>query len=1295
MLKHKTAVARAKKILGIVLSGCIAASATGSVSFLEMHQTSLEAKASQRLQAAAAPSYAAAVQSPAALQDSAVQAGLNVSAEPADLPAAANPQPKAAVVEYRICDKNGKNWRLESKEAIPVTSDTTALPDGWYVVNGQVNISDSITVSGNVCLILADGCRLAAKGIHVSEEGGTNSLQIFAQSDGDVMGSLVSTAAGDAAGIGGEPGKTNGPITIFGGNVEAAGGVRGAGIGGGSGAAGQNITIHGGRITAKAYTAVFDSSEQGGDNRDDRGGGAGIGGGQGGDGKRITITGGTVHAEGTLVSSFDVDGQPAPSGSGGAGIGGGSGSGGTAITILGGTVIATGSAAGAGIGGGGGGGDEDIKCFGSDITIEGGVVTAKGGGAGIGGGQGGAGTNINIFGGTVTAESIKANGNGGGGAGIGGGVNGAGENINIHGGTVTANGGTDGGGAGIGGGVNQIGKNISISGGTIIATGGSASSGAGGGAGIGSGSVGSVLGSTQPVAVASGIKITGGRIEAAGGLDAAAIGGGKNADATDIEIKNAIVFATIASPLSDVSPIGGGAGIGSTFTLQPENCIIFEGNSGKVFGNFTFRKEFGSIEMPSDGKLEIPGGGSLTITDRSEWVVNKGKIVNYGTLLLENKENCLHIEENGKLEGDGNFYFAFSNGNFPESGALYRVYNGENQSAEIKDYLTAQTGIQQEFGGQRFTIDTRGGICLPDKMRDAKEYPIKVEKGSISFAIQPAKLHAVSAVPVSESRIYDGSDQILIKSVEVAVVINGDEVSVDTGQVVGILKSSEAGTYDTVILRGMKLSGKDKDNYDLPENSDDALVEQPQVPLETNFQILPKDPQTPEKPAPEPSAPSGPEDQTPEKPAPGPSTSAGSGIPSQTIPQPTVKLPYLESKPSVKGWTQLQAQAARAVSGASLKINMNGTANLPKEMLQLIQNKYICLILRVEDGIAWEICGRDITSDTLEDIDVTVRFQAGSGLSDAAALPSDAAGKPAYRLTMKHDGAFGCPVTLALPLGTEHAGVYANLYCTAGEDGAAAYDSCAVADTDGIVRLSFTQAAEYVVVLDSKSHKMPEEVWYEAQLQEDGSIRIAASDGSAVANMFVTAVDGIVYYADAQGVAARNQIVTAGGQRYFAKQNGAIARNEFCHTRKGSLIYAQEDGTLASNRVVTSNGKKYYAKGNCALARDGFFVTKKGSLIYALASGELYTGQTFRAAGKLYYAKPSGALARDGFYNTVSGDKIYAAPSGALKAQKLFRVKGKLFYADKKGRVLKNSWVSVGRKQYYCSKAYKVTKTKK
>ena len=1249
MLKHQKA-AWAKKASGIVLSGCIAASAAGSVSVAEVHKTSLEAKASQRLQAAAAPSYAATVQSPAALQNT-----------------AADPQTKAAAAEYRVCDENGQNWRLESREAVPVTSGMTALSDGWYVVNGQVDISNSITVSGNVCLILADGCTLTVGGIQVSGEGGANSLQIFAQSDGDAMGRLVSTAAGNAAGIGGGDGETNGPITIFGGNVEAAGGARGAGIGGGKDAAGQNITIHGGSVTAKAYTAVFDDTAE-----DARGGGAGIGGGQGGDGSQILITGGTVHAEGTLILTFDTNGQPAASSGGGAGIGGGSGSGGTAIAIRGGTVTAVGSKAGAGIGGGGGSDTANSKCFGSDITIEGGDITAKGGGSGIGGGQGGDGTDIKIFGGTITAQSITADGKGGG-AGIGGGMHGAGQNIIIEGGTITATGGTDGGGAGIGGGYGQIGRAISISGGTIIATGGSAASGVGGAAGIGSGSMGD-SGSTSTET--GEIRITGGRIEAVGGLHAAAIGGGINASATGIAIQDAVVFAKM-DPLSDndMTPIGGGQGAGSTESAQTKDCIVFERNSGKVSGSFTFRKELGSIEIPSDGSLEIPDGASLTIAEHSMWI-NKGRIVNNGTLLLENKENCLSMEESGRLEGNGRFYFAFSNENFPESGALYRVYNGENHSAEVADYLREQTEIEQELGGKSFTIYTGDGINLPDEMRNAQVYDITAEESTVRFEIQPAKLHAVSAVPVQESRIYDGSDQILIKSVEIAGVINGDEVSVDTGQVVGILASSKAGTYYTVILRGMKLTGKDKDNYDLPENSDDVSMENPQIQLETAFQILPRE--------------NIPAETTPGSSAPWPD------LPFQTIVHPAARLPYLESRPSVRGWTQLRAQAAQAVSGASLEINMNGNSKVPKEMLRQMKNKYIRLILRVEDGIAWEICGQDMTSDTntLEDIDVTVSFKAGSDPSDVWALPSEALGKPAYRLTMKHNGAFGCPVTLVLPLGPEHAGVYANVYRTADKDGALAYDSCAVADTDGSVRLSFTQGAAYVVVLDSKSHKIPEEVWYEAQLQEDGSIRIAASDGSAVANMLVTAADGVVYYADAHGLAARNQIVTADGQRYFAKQNGAIARNEFCHTKKGSLIYAQEDGTLASNRVVTSDGKKYYAKGNCALARDGFFVTKKGSLVYALASGELYTGRIFRAAGRLYYAKPSGALARDGFYNTVSGDKIYAAPSGALKSNKLFRVKGKLFYADKKGRVLKNSWVSVGKKQYYCSRAYKITKTK-
>ncbi|MCQ2304153.1 MAG: hypothetical protein MJZ97_04060 [Bacteroidales bacterium] len=98
---------------------------------------------------------------------------------------------------------------------------------------------------------------------------------------------------------------------------------------------------------------------------------------------------------------------------------------------------------------------------GSNITINGGIVTATGGqsGAGIGGGQGGNGTHITINGGNVTATGGQnAAGIGGGLAGTTGGL---GSYITITGGKVTANGGS--GASGIGGsGLESSSSNIII-----------------------------------------------------------------------------------------------------------------------------------------------------------------------------------------------------------------------------------------------------------------------------------------------------------------------------------------------------------------------------------------------------------------------------------------------------------------------------------------------------------------------------------------------------------------------------------------------------------------------------------------------------------------------------------------------------------------------------------------------------------------------------------------------------------------------------------------------------------------
>ena len=244
---------------------------------------------------------------------------------------------------------------IEYVDCTPIDSATTSLETGWYIVKGNVAISSTVTVTGDVKLILADGCSLTVTGSSNSagiRVIGDNSLTIYAQEIG--TGSLTATVSGstsDCAGIGGNSGETCGTVTIYGGNITASSNSQyGAGIGGGRNGSGGTVTIYGGTVTAQAqYISAC---------------GAGIGSGGSGSsyanigGGTVTIYGGTVNA----TSNYD-----------GAGIGSGKyNNNGCTVTIYGGTVTATSTHGGAGIGGG-------MNGKGGTVTINGGTVTATAG----------------------------------------------------------------------------------------------------------------------------------------------------------------------------------------------------------------------------------------------------------------------------------------------------------------------------------------------------------------------------------------------------------------------------------------------------------------------------------------------------------------------------------------------------------------------------------------------------------------------------------------------------------------------------------------------------------------------------------------------------------------------------------------------------------------------------------------------------------------------------------------------------------------------------------------------------
>ena len=386
----------------------------------------------------------------------------------------------------RTWDDNAKTVKSESltANATKLTSSTTSLSDGWYYVEGEVNMGTLNIEGTDVHLILADGCQLNCKNIKLEVPhvlGNLNAmankkLSIYAQSGEGTRGQLMAISTDEGtAGIGGTTNHYMGNLTVHGGVLTVQGGKRAAGIG--SGWYNQDPEGHWYQEPS-GYMTVYDGniSSIGGE------GGAGIGGGCGYKnigqrGLEYVQYGGWVAASGGELA---------------AGLGGGgsyhtflsniNGNGGALgkTTIYGGILSATGGHRGAGIGSGSCQPDpfetdmtnvDHVNSYRPtylspmkfDVTINGGIVTATGGnyGAGIGGGCNVQGCMTEINGGEVLALGGKDA------AGIGGGEDGRGMNCTITGGKVKAFGG--GYGAGIGGGDNGLGGVVCLYGGIIEA----------------------------------------------------------------------------------------------------------------------------------------------------------------------------------------------------------------------------------------------------------------------------------------------------------------------------------------------------------------------------------------------------------------------------------------------------------------------------------------------------------------------------------------------------------------------------------------------------------------------------------------------------------------------------------------------------------------------------------------------------------------------------------------------------------------------------------------------------------
>ena len=210
------------------------------------------------------------------------------------------------------------------------------------------------------------------------------------------------------------------------------------------------------------------------------------------------------------------------------------------------------------------------------------------------------------------------------------------------------------------------------------------------------------------------------------------------------------------------------------------------------------------------------------------------------------------------------------------------------------------------------------------------------------------------------------------------------------------------------------------------------------------------------------------EDETVEEPT-EPETPSTSSTPSQPTTPSEPTEPSGPSTSDSEGWDSIRDEIVGAEDGDTITIDMNGETEVPAEIFEEVAGKDVTIEFDMGDGVKWEVKGIDIPADAdFSDLDLGVSMNTdGIPVDVINAITGEAT---SVQITLAHDGAFGFALTLSAPLGEENAGYWANLYHFDEDAEQLNFETAALIDDDGTVKLRLTHASQYAIVIDDHSH---------------------------------------------------------------------------------------------------------------------------------------------------------------------------------------------------------------------------------
>ena len=287
-------------------------------------------------------------------------------------------------------------------------------------------------------------------------------------------------------------------------------------------------------------------------------------------------------------------------------------------------------------------------------------------------------------------------------------------------------------------------------------------------------------------------------------------------------------------------------------------------------------------------------------------------------------------------------------------------------------------------------------------------------------------------------------------------------------------------------------------------------------------------------------------------------------------PEPTPEGPSTEGS---AGWEDIAGEIEDAEEGDEITINMGDETTVPAEIFESVAGKDVDVTFDLGDDLSWTVNGKDIPDDAaLADLDLGVALDTDGIPANVVNAITGEVGT--VQITLAHDGEFGFTMTLSAPLGEENAGYWANLYHYDEEAEALQFEAAAEIDEDGNVKIPFTHASQYAIVIDDHSHAtvpvseifvdIAPDAWYKDAVQYayDNGLMTGVSDAEFAPEATTTRAMIVSILARLEGV----ESAKAAGFADVSDEWYATAVNWAANV---GVVNGYEDNTFRPNTAIT------------------------------------------------------------------------------------------------------------------------------